>query len=260
MTGEYDLIFSIGEACSCSQSIRAARLQYASFPWDWLLLPTLPGRARMICEGFGDWLLEEDMRRISDNGDTDQYENTRNGILFYHDFPKGVPLAESFPAVKAKYDRRIARLTRLIEEAKRPILVVRVDSPAKASVPATLDDCRLCREMLSRRWPGKSFEMCLFSMDRGRRFSDRLEEEPEEGLLHVAFDYASRVPDAPAFAVDLPTMGAFLRARFSVRDYRTPGEMREYKALRKRRKYAKEGVRGFWGLLLKRARKHLHLT
>ena len=32
----YDFVFSLGQACSCSSSLRAAKLQYASYPFDWL--------------------------------------------------------------------------------------------------------------------------------------------------------------------------------------------------------------------------------
>ncbi len=32
----YDLAFSLGAACSCSQTLRAAGMRYAPIPFDWL--------------------------------------------------------------------------------------------------------------------------------------------------------------------------------------------------------------------------------
>lgn len=33
---KYDLILSIGEACSCTQALRKSNLQIFSYPFDWL--------------------------------------------------------------------------------------------------------------------------------------------------------------------------------------------------------------------------------
>jgi len=41
---EYDLAFSLGQACACSTTLRAARLQFASFPFDWLSNASLEER------------------------------------------------------------------------------------------------------------------------------------------------------------------------------------------------------------------------
>ena len=262
MTGKYDLIFSIGEACSCTECLRSAGLQFASFPWDWIAFPSLPERAELMCSGYRGWLECEDLEvieRSTANG-KDVYRNRRNGIIYNHDFVAGARLEEAFPAVREKYERRIAHLDSLIREAERPILAVRLETPAKGGIPTPLDDCRTFRRRLAEAYPGKRFEFCLITLDAGRPFKDRIEEEPEDGLLHVAFDYADRSPGRPDFAVDSRTLVAFLKERFSVRDYRTAEERRAYRELRRRRRYAKEGVTGFWGLLAKRIRRHLGLA
>ena len=261
MTGMYDLIFGIGAACSCSQSLRAADLQFASFPWDWIGFPSMPERARIMCEGYKGWMEMEDLEYIGPiGGRKAQYRNRKNGILSNHEFFVDVPLSESFPGVKERYDRRIARLDRLIRTARRPVLVLRLDTPAKAGEPTSLEDCRECRRILSEGYPGIRFEVCLISLDRGRSFADRVEEEPDDGFLHVAFDYADYTPGVPDFTVDFKLLAPFLKSRFKVRDYRTPEEKRAYRELHRRQKYAKAGVDGFWGLVIQRIRKHLHLT
>ena len=83
MTGRYDLIFSVGDACSCSQCLRAADLQFASFPWDWIAFPELPDRAELMCNGYADWLEQDDLELLSPGpaGGKDRYRNRRNGII-----------------------------------------------------------------------------------------------------------------------------------------------------------------------------------
>jgi len=253
MTGNYDLIFGIGAACSCSQSLRAADLQFASFPWDWIGFPSMPERARIMCSGYKGWMEIEDLEYIGPIGaGKAQYRNRKNGILSNHEFKTDVPLEEAFPAVKERYDRRIERLDRLIRSARRPVLVFRLDTPAKAGIPTSLDDCRECRRILSEGYPGTRFEVCLISLDRGRPFADRIEEEPEDGFLHVAFDYADHTPGVPDFTVDFKILAPYLKSRFKVRDYRTAEEKRAWRELRRRKKYEKAGVSGFWGLVCKR--------
>ena len=34
----YDFIFGLGNACSCTQTLREADLQVLSFPFDWVIL------------------------------------------------------------------------------------------------------------------------------------------------------------------------------------------------------------------------------
>ena len=83
MTGTYDLIFSIGEACSCSQCLREAGLQFASFPWDWIAFPDLPGRAELMGNGYRDWLEREDLEFVGPGAGSGKalYRNRRNGII-----------------------------------------------------------------------------------------------------------------------------------------------------------------------------------
>ena len=150
---EYDFIVGLGRACSCSQSLRRAGLQLLSLPWDWITYdlhpprPDLLLRIDVIASGFAGWLEEEDLKFVKRNpvSGMDLYINERNNILFAHDFPPDVPLHESFPAVKAKYDRRVKRLLQLLADAKSGILAVYMDAP---TYPAT--DVETCREAQRR--------------------------------------------------------------------------------------------------------------
>ena len=68
----------------------------------------------------------------------------------------------------------------------------------------------------------------------------------------MAFDYADHTPGVPDFTVDFKILAPYLKSRFKVRDYRTAEEKRAWRELRRRKKYEKAGVSGFWGLVCKR--------
>ena len=51
---KYDFVFSIGEACSCTQVLRQQGLQNASYPFDWLFGSTLVKRCEILANEFKD--------------------------------------------------------------------------------------------------------------------------------------------------------------------------------------------------------------
>ncbi len=126
---KYDLIFSIGEDCACSDYLRRNNLQIASYPFDWLTAAPFESRIHLLVNDFKDFLNIEDMkilpRSINPIADThcDYYENTRTKLYFMHDFPIGLPIEETFNEVKAKYSRRIVRLISQIEKANEVLIV-----------------------------------------------------------------------------------------------------------------------------------------
>ena len=75
--------------------------------------------------------------------------------------------------------------------------------------------------------------MLLINRDPSRSFKNRIEEEPEPGLMRAAFEYKDMAPGRPMFAIDIPLMSEYLKSRFTVRDYRTPAEYAAYKAHQK---------------------------
>ena len=49
---QYDLIFSLGSACSCTETLRANKLQYYSYPFDWLYGNNFKGRIDIFLNDF----------------------------------------------------------------------------------------------------------------------------------------------------------------------------------------------------------------
>ena len=257
---QYDLAFSLGRACSCTETLRKAGLQYLSFPWDWIAIdaatvPDIKFRADTLCEGsFHSWFTPEDLKFVAEYPwhSKTLYQSRKTGISYNHDFPKGISLSESFPAVKSKYERRLARLMKLISESKN-ILLVCIDPP-NPKHPTPIEDCHYARNRLSERFPHAHFDFVLISYRKGVTFEERLTETPTDGFLHVTFDYKDYTPGKPSYAIVLDRTAAILRERFSVRDYRTKKEIKALRAKTRKVKMQAAGAENAWQYFLARRR------
>ena len=216
----FDFVFSLGAACSGTETLRAAGLQYASFPFDWLLGPGPADRVKMMAGEFSGWMdSAEDFEEIS-NPDAFRHapwRNRRTGYSYMHDFDQGVPLAEQLPAVREKYARRIDRLLKLVRRSRR-VLVVWTGDP-RDGIRLSEGEIGACLEMLRTKFPGVEFRMFVFECVSGIPHSDP-EVSCSSESVRVAFDY--RVPDAGNdWAIRQELLLPYL-ARYSVADYRTP--------------------------------------
>lgn len=255
----YDLIVPLGYACSCSQALRRAELQLASFPWDWIGVPPPSERCRMICEGFRDFMNLEDLKWIGVN-DTYGHEevlNTRNGLIILHDFVSTAPLGEQYPLVASKYARRIERLDRCLRAAKR-VLLVCIDAPV-TPVPTPPEDCRRAIDEMSAKYPNAKFDFLLMNLEHGRARAEMIDETPVEGVRRVAFDYKCHIPGTPAYGVEIDLLADFLRSEYGVNDYRTKEELAAYRKSRRRkrrqklmRKMDKLGAKNIWQFMFLR--------
>ena len=239
MIKKYDLIVPLGYACSCSQTLRRAGLQLASFPWDWVGVPPPSERCRLICNGFKNWMNLEDLKWAGKN-DTFGHEevlNTRTGLIIMHDFVQGTPIEEQYPAIVAKYTRRIARLDRLLKTSKR-VLLVSIDTPVSPA-PVPPEDARKAMATMSATYPNASFDFLLVNLEPGRAKGDRIDETPLPGIRRIAFDYKSYAPDTPAYGIDITMLADVLRGEYRVRDYRTKEEISAFLKTRARKRSQK---------------------
>lgn len=249
----YDLVFGIGQACGCSQSLRRAGLQHLSFPGDW----TAPiwtdkehpdhahdarDRADTLCDMPADFFRAEDFvrqRTISNTG-KQVYVNRKTRYVFNHDFAIGEDFTSELPKVAARYRRRTEKLLSLIAASRR-VLVVRIDIPG-GKHPTSLDDCRYVREKLNARFAPARFDCLLMTNDASRPFAQRTFSEVEPGLFQISFDFLDRrhtLPNQPNLALT----SAALRERFAVRDYRTDAERRQFAEKEKCAKQKKRRLR-----------------
>lgn len=255
MKKKYDFAFGLGMACSCTQTLREAGLQFMSFPYDWLTLISsspeahagdLPRRTREVAEGFPTWFAKEDFRHVATNPviGKEQYAVDRLGLLFNHDFLLGASFDETFPQVNATYRRRITRLLECIRNSKS-VLVLRLDRP---DVPFSTDeaDCRLAQQTLRNAFPGIRFDIFHFAYEKGRAFADRRTEDLGDGLTRVTFDYHNYSPGSKPYEVNRSLTAGLLRELFEVSDYRTAEDKRLFALERKRRRWQKVGAHNAW--------------
>ena len=243
---EYDFIFSLGAACSCSQSLRAANLQFASFPCDWLFGGTPSMRAQGLVDGFVGWFGKEKLVKhtVPWNLEHEPWRNVETGIVFKHDFDWNTPLDEMIPNVQAKYARRLARLSLLIERSKK-VLVVWLNPPTCEKIP--LEEFILARQKLAARWSGVEFDFLVLECERGRDFDARRDDD-KDGMRLLAWDYFD---NREAF-IDNEKMGRFLAAEYDMADYRTEEERRAWPARQKALKYAQYNATTYLGYKINR--------
>ena len=148
---KYDFVCSFGHYCVTASYLKRHYLRAFSGPVDWCAQDPggLADYVRLVCTDFEGFLSKSSLERFvnsrstHDDLDCDYYRNRENGFMFLHDFPAGVPLDESYGAVRAKYDRRIRRFYRMARSG-RTLLVfqTRSSSPSSEEIVDALADLR----------------------------------------------------------------------------------------------------------------------
>ena len=242
MNEKYDLAFSIGQACACSTTLRAARLQFASFPFDWLSRASLKERIAVLVQRFDHWLDKDDFiyEGINPENGMGTFLNRRTGFKHLHDFADG-PIEQSHAEVVAKYARREKRLLGLIVKSNR-VLVVYLDRARPGGNPRpTTDEIIEARADIAAAFPNAAFDMIHFIMDREIPYERRIVTRPAEGVTEIRFDYHNDMTDVSHTL----TSKALLALGISVKDYRTDEERKAHKLRNQMKKY---GVETRWGL------------
>lgn len=185
---KYDLVFSLSQACSCTSALRKANLQVFSYPFDWLFGSDFSGRIDILCNDFEGFLNKDDLV-FSGPGEvikTDVYKNPKNGLVFNHDFQTGLSLDEAYPLVQEKYNRRISRLSELIEQA-RHVLVVFIETP---DTPLTTTGAMLKKgqKKLHKRF-GEKMDLLYIQIRRDIPFRRRQDIYITDAVRQVSFDY-----------------------------------------------------------------------
>lgn len=251
----YDVVFPLGSACSCAQVVKAAGLRLASYPFDWLYGSDIRGRTDIVMKEFVGWLDEANMIEVEAPSWHPKaiYRNTVTDISFNHDFPKGVPLKDSFPAVKEKYDRRIVRLQKNLEAARR-ILLVWVQIPTTGRIPD--GDLDYCLEAFRRKFPQAKVDIFAFDYAEGMPL-ENCEVVREEGKTVVRYDYREYGNPRYFYAVEQDKMIPFLRG-IGIVDNRNAEERRRFASECKRKLYAQFGAKTWLGFFLTRSQYKLY--
>lgn len=214
---KYDFIFGIGEACSCSSTLRSSNLQIKSLPFDWIFGSSFLGRVNMIMNNFENFIRAEDLEYTGDNGITahlcDIYKNNYNGLIFNHDFLHGSKLEETIEEVTAKYKRRAARLYQQANSASS-ILVVWIDSPGANWVMKNNADFVDGHKLLAQKFPDAKVDLLVFAYEQGLNFKNCKYERLNENIEKYTFDYQKKYhknKPLPDYVVDEKMLAKFLK-------------------------------------------------
>ena len=207
----YDFIFSMGEACSCSSTLRRSGLQFASYPFDWIAGLTFLERAAIIQSHFDSFLNFADLKDIGkDNGDCDNlcevYYNQKTGLWHNHDFPIGTPLEISFPRVEAKYRTRCNRLYQEIERAKT-VLAVYIETPVQNHPFITDEEIQKGYSLLTQTFPGKQINL-LYLTNRAGKFDT---VKISDNITRLYLNYKRKKLGGHDYSVDAPTLKKVFR-------------------------------------------------
>lgn len=129
MKKKYDIIYSIGRDCACTMYMKSAKLRLTSGPFDWITNASWEQRFDLMMNDFNGFLDETKLKFLRKNPNVfnddacDYYEHIENGFYFYHDFPINVPMADSLPEVREKYNRRIERFYHNIQKKNKVLLI-----------------------------------------------------------------------------------------------------------------------------------------
>ena len=172
----YDFVFSIGENCATAMYLKSCCLRDASYPFDWLAGMPIPKRIELILSGFSRFMEKEDfvqesfypfgMDRETGTPET-TYRNTYTDLLFVHDFKEPIPFDEAYPKVKEKYERRINRLLKKLQDSQRILLVGR-QWHSTFDVQAIVE----AHEKLVRAYPGKIINILILQNDMTKRHAE----------------------------------------------------------------------------------------
>ena len=176
----YELIVPIGSKCKCSYNLRRLRLQHESLPFDWIYIKN-PLVIRGLFEtDFRNFLLEENLRLRSKQPRFDEVDDLATGIYCAHDFATDKSIHECYPAVKAKYDRRIARVKNMLGRAERVLFV-------HCAEDEILDDNEVVRQCLSVRefFAGKNTDFLYIALPNENM--PYQEKELADGITRVTF-------------------------------------------------------------------------
>ena len=244
----FDFICSLGSSCLCATSLRDAGLRLSSGPFDWLLGPGMRDRVELVARDFEGWLEPGDFEFLGNPNkfEHDSYRNVKTGYKFSHDFDIGKPFEESFPAVREKYLRRIARFYERVRASRR-VLLVWLENPMTDDRP-TDEDVRASLGALAAKFPGVSVELLV--VDRAPDDSASGSLERRDGYWRATCPYrrtaTEKGEDVRPWDVDTHPIMALL-SNFAAADYRSADDRRAHSADDRRRKYAVLGARSALG-------------
>lgn len=197
MKKKYDFIVSIGEACICSESLRKAMMQIKSYPFDWIKSHDIITNIEIILNNFQDffnkdYLQEKYINKPKDDNERNWsyvYTNTKYNLDLIHDFRYGIEFEENYKNVVEKYQRRIDRFYKSIENSKS-VLLVYIERPKTEEQITDLNLLVEYQQKLAEKFPDKCIDILYFRMDWERKYKNRIEKQLSDHVTYLQFYYS----------------------------------------------------------------------
>lgn len=184
---KYDFVCSIGHYCATAMYLQRNYLRRMSSPLDWVGrgVNGFETHMKLICTDFEGFLKKEALvKRVNrrrpgiDDMTHDYYLDNGTGMYVFHDFPSGISLDESYPEVRRKYDRRIARFYATVKSSKRTLFVyhTRDERLDDRAIVAGMADVR-------KRFAGSAVDLLVIENVPGKDGFDI--DKVDSGIYHV---------------------------------------------------------------------------
>lgn len=121
----FENFISLGYFCEVASDLEKLGLRNTSSPFDWCITD-FQMNIKLIENHFEGFMNLNNLSQSSRNRNI--YMDKKYKDFFFHDFSKYKSLANQYPSVKAKYDRRIKRF---LSNIKQPTLFIRYISNEK---------------------------------------------------------------------------------------------------------------------------------
>ena len=254
---EYDIAFSLGFSCGTSQALRAAGLQFASYPLAWTGSPDISTGVRQVVDDFAGWFEAGDLELVDVRHGagfcTRCYRNRKTKIGYSHEFSDFHPFEESYPRVRRTYERRVERFVECVAKSRR-ILAVYMELPTRGR--AAEADIVSARRLLMDKFPGAEIDLLYASVEPGRESPELCELAP--GVSVAGYDYRKFDGGEITHFIGWERLVPLLKANFRVADTRSAEEKRAFAT------YGKMSADLRWGegksLFRRCLNKHLYKT
>lgn len=219
---DYDFAFSLGAACSCSQALREAGLQFVSSPFDWVGSPSVLKSVEALAGEFDGWFRKDDLDLVDVRREplsTQCFINRKTGFAFYHEFCLDQPFDALYPVVAERFHRRGMRLLDNLRNS-RTALAVYVEAPFREQ--GTDADFVAARRRLAEAFPRT--EISLMAFRKARSGTAPLVLTPAPGVTVLELDFVQYEDGVVSHEVDRSYFTRYLKENCRVADVRTEAE------------------------------------
>ncbi len=170
----YNHIISLGEACFVANMLKETKERHFSSPFDWVMGANLRTRLEFILNDFEGFLNIENLipyPPATPPEHFDAYINTKNGMIFNHDFRNELPFEEAFKEASEKYQRRIDRLINLFSSPCKIVLLY-MDMLDKKDPNLTVDNLTEYMVRINTKFKESHIQLVYFQYTKDLKSGD----------------------------------------------------------------------------------------